>query len=149
MIRMRKFLFVCVILMTSMVVGAKTLVFTLTNGTKVYYTLDVPTDGLRYAPVVKFSQGMVTVNGDSYEWSGIKEFRLSDEGDPAGIMSHGVSVETDAPAAIYSTEGKKVGEAESYASFQRLDLSHLPKGVYVVKVGGKGNGETSFKFTKK
>lgn len=146
---MRRFLFVGVILMTSIVVGAKSLVFTLANDTKVYYALDVPTDGLRFAPVVKFSQGSLSVNGDRYEWSGIKDFRLSDEGDPAGIMPHGVCVETDAPVSIYSADGKKVGDAESYASFQRFDLSHLPQGIYVVEIGGNVHGKVSFKLTKK
>ena len=132
-----------------MVVGAKTLVFTLANNTKVYYVLDAPSDGLRYGPVVKFTQGSVTVNGDNYEWSGIKEFRVSDESDPAGILPHTVCVATDAPVVIYSADGKKMGEAESFASFQRLELSRLPKGVYVVEVAGKGSDKVSFKVAKK
>lgn len=146
---MKNFLFVSVMCLVSMMVGAKTLVFTLANDTKVYYALDTPSDGLRYGPVVKFTQGSVTINGDNYEWSGIKDFRLSNESDPAGILPHSICVATDAPVVIYSADGKKMGEAESYASFQRLELSRLPKGVYVVEIGGKGNGKVSFKVAKK
>ncbi|MBR5061898.1 MAG: T9SS type A sorting domain-containing protein [Prevotella sp.] len=146
---MKRFLFVCVIFMASIAVGAKTLVFTLADGTKVYYTLDVPTDGLRYAPVVKFSQGNVIVNGDQYEWSGIKEFYLSDENDPVGISPHAFCVETDAQVVVYSADGKKMMEAESLYAFKRIDMSGLPKGVYVVIVDGKNGGKESFKVTKK
>lgn len=146
---MKYFLFVSVMCLVSMMVGAKTLIFTLANDTKVYYVLDAPSDGLRYAPVLKFSLGKVTVNGDNYEWSGIKDFRLSDENDPAGILPHSICVASDAPVVIYSVDGKKVGEAESYVSFQKLELSSLPKGVYVVEVEGKGNDKVSFKVAKK
>ncbi|MBO4314532.1 MAG: T9SS type A sorting domain-containing protein [Prevotella sp.] len=145
---MKRFLFVCVIFMASIAVGAKTLVFTLADGTKVYYTLNALTDGLRYAPVVKFSQGNVTVNGDQYEWSGIKEFYLSDESDPAGILPHALCVETDAQVVVYSADGKKMMEAESLSAFKRIDMSGLPKGVYVVIVDGKNGGKESFKVTK-
>lgn len=146
---MKRFLFVGVIFMASIAVGAKTLVFTLADGTKVYYTLDAPTDGLQYAPVVKFSQGNVTVNGDQYEWSGIKEFYLSDESNPTGILPHAFCVETDAQVEVYSADGKKMMEAESLSAFQRIDMSRLPKGIYVVKVSGKNGEKESFKFTKK
>ena len=146
---MKRFLFVCAIFLASIAVGAKTLVFTLADGTEVYYTLDAPTDGLRYAPVVKFNQGSLSVNGDRYEWSGIKDFRLSDESDPAGILPHALCVETDAPVVVYSTDGKKMMEAESLSAFRRIDMSSLPKGAYVVTVGGKNGGKESFKVTKK
>ena len=50
--------------------GAKSVVFTLNDGTLVYYLL-----GGEVAPVMRFGdEGTLTINADSYEVSGIKNF---------------------------------------------------------------------------
>ena len=149
---MKRYLCLVIVFLACVLVSAKTLVITLMDDTKVYYTLEEPLSGTTFAPVMVFENGNVMVKGDRYEFVGIKEFRLSEESDPAGINVGTMTFSTDAPVAVYTIDGKKVADAKDMTAMQQLQASHLPKGVYVVKVKrGEGNNgqEVSFKFVKK
>lgn len=131
---------------------AKSLVMTLTDGTLVYYLL-----GGDVNPMLRFVNGEITVNTDAYSFSNLKNFYISLTDDPNGIehkladvkvsFSHHVltipSVDAEA-VRVYSTDGTRVHPAvRSEAGFLFVDLSHLPQGIYAVKVG-----DTSLKVVK-
>lgn len=132
---------------------AKSIVFTLVNGTKVYYLLGGAKD-----PMLRFVDGKVTVNADTYEFSGIKNFYISDEDDPTAIEDvlagknisfHDGMIVVNAPGvqrvAVYAMNGAAVeADVVKAADVVTVSLSSLPSGSYVVKVDG-----TSFKVTKK
>lgn len=131
---------------------AKSLVMTLTDGTLVYYLL-----GGDVNPMLRFVDGGVTVNADTYSFSNLKHFYISLTDDPSGIehkltdakvsFSHNVLAipTTDAESVrVYSVDGTRVHPAlRSEAGFLFVDLSHLPQGIYAVKVG-----DTSLKVVK-
>lgn len=151
---MKKLLLSTLLMLSFGSVVAKSLVITLTNGSKVYYLLD--SSGLKN-PVMRFDGDNVVVDADTYTFSGIREFRISMDDDPTGIEAvvaarpsmklngQSLYVETADPVMLFSANGQKVS-APSVASdgLQMVDVSALPKGIYVVKAG-----DTSFKFLKK
>lgn len=132
---------------------AKSVVFTLTNGTKVYYLLDGVTD-----PVLRFVDGKMTVNADTYEFSGIKNFFISNEDDPNAIeevlTKKNISfknnmVVVNAPGVknvtVYSVGGAAVKtDVTKSGDVVTVALDALPAGNYVVNVDG-----VSFKVSKK
>ena len=63
-----------IVLMSVCMASAKSVVFTLSNNTKVYYLL-----GGEKNPVMKFVDGKLVVNTDTYEFSKIKNFVISEE----------------------------------------------------------------------
>ena len=67
-------------LVASIGATAKSLVFTLNDGTKVYYQLSSEVN-----PIMRFKEGKLLVNDDVYEFDGIKNFYLSDEDAPNAI----------------------------------------------------------------
>ena len=136
-------------LLMSWVLSAKTLVITLSDDTKVYYELEEPTNGTTFSPVMVFDHGYIVVKGDTYEFRGIKEFRVSDESAPAGIESQTMRFSTQGAVSIYTMDGKKMMVSDTIDSVQQLQTSRLPKGIYIVKVKQGTRDEVSFKFIKK
>lgn len=149
---MKKLIALIVVLASVMMANAKSVVFTLSNGTLVYYLLGGETN-----PVMKFVDGKIVVNTDTYEFSNVKNFYISDEDDPVGIKStvakknvqfanNTLVVKGNAQNVnVYSVNGAKVeaamSETDGYVS---VDMSGLQKGTYVVKIG-----DSSVKVLKK
>ena len=77
---MKKLTFSLLMLVASIGATAKSLVFTLNDGTKVYYQLSSEVN-----PIMRFKEGKLLVNDDVYEFDGIKNFYLSDEDAPNAI----------------------------------------------------------------
>lgn len=122
---------------------AKSVVFTLSDGTLVYYLLGGETN-----PIMRFVDGKIVVNADEYELTGIKNFYISATDDPNGIEQTAAEknfsfkenrfvVKASAEnVAVYSVSGAKVDAAvESAEGFVTIDLSSADKGTYVIKVG--------------
>lgn len=143
-------IFLCLACLTAM---AKSVVFTLANDTKVYYLL-----GGETAPMMRFADGKLTVNADSYEFTDIKNFYISAEDDPTGIENmlkernfsfHGGTVVVQAAdaknAAVFTLDGKAMqADTTKDGDIFTIDLNALPAGNYIVKVG-----KAAFKITKK
>jgi len=133
--------------------AAKSVVFTLQNGTLVYYLLSSDA-----SPVLKFVEGGVTVNADGYTFSQIKNFYISTTDDPNAIDEVAADVEaTFKPnmlvlnaadvksVKVFGASGAEVEANVSEAGDRVVvDLSNLAKGVYVISTGN-----TSFKMLKK
>lgn len=140
---MKKILTLIVMLAAVVVASAKSVVFTLSDGTLVYYLLGGETN-----PVMKFVDGKVVVNADTYEFSEVKNFYISATDDPTSVEEvkalpskfdgKTLVVPTEnANVAVFDASSKKVKASISVANGSTLvDLSSLPKGVYVIKVGG-------------
>ncbi len=132
-------------------VSAKSLLFTLKDGTQVYYLL-----GGEKNPIMTFHNGQTTINDDSYTISDIVKFVISDTDDPNNIT------ETHIPSAslkgncfmvnqasgevkVYNLSGMEVkARVEKVNDCLSIDLSSLPKNTYIIKVG-----EQSFKVQKR
>ena len=71
------FAFACLVCVCAQ---AKSVVFTLADGTKVYYLLGGETN-----PKLRFQEGKMLVEADTYEFSNIKNFYISSEDDPNAI----------------------------------------------------------------
>ena len=140
-------------LLVCLLTSAKTLVITLMDDTKMYYALEEPAAGTNtYGPVMVFENGNIVVKGDSYEFVGIKEFRLSDETDPSNIELGTMSFATAASVSVYTLDGKKIVDGKDMVSTQQINGLDLPKGMYVIRIRhgeGKQAKETSLKFIKK
>ena len=143
-------IFLCI---ASMTATAKSVVFTLADDTKVYYLLGGETN-----PMMRFADGKLTVEADTYEFTDIKNFYISAEDDPAGIgnllTKHNFSFQdgtvvlqsADAKnAAVFTTDGKAVqaGIVRNGDIFT-VNLNSLPEGSYIIKAG-----KTAFKVSKK
>lgn len=132
---------------------AKSVVFTLSNGTKVYYLLGGETN-----PMLRFVDGKVTVDADAYSISDIKNFYISDEDDPNAIedvqAGQGISYSANMIVAhasdVTTVKVYTIGGAEVKADVQKSDdmvtvnLNGLAKGAYIVSLG-----KTSLKVLKK
>ena len=70
---MKKWICLSLVLMTSLGVSAKSVVFTMNDGTKVYYLLSTGVN-----PILRFKEGRMVVNEDAYEFSDIKNFYISE-----------------------------------------------------------------------
>ena len=77
---MKKWICLLLVLMTSLGVSAKSVVFTMNDGTKVYYLLSTGVN-----PILRFKEGRMVVNEDAYEFSDIKNFYISETDDPNAI----------------------------------------------------------------
>lgn len=139
--------------MVSVGAMAKSIVFTLSDGTKVYYLLGGETN-----PILRFVDGKVTVEADEYELSNIKNFYVSNEDDPNGIESvlaaqsasySGNTLVVNA-ANVSNVKVFTVGGMEVKADIQQsgdmttVNLNGLEKGTYVIQVG-----KSSLKVLKK
>ncbi len=151
---MRRILFLSLVCLLAIVgAEAKSIVFNIKGGTKVYYQL-----GGEVNPMMRFVDGKITVNADVYELSNIVSFYLSEEDAPTGITSAATGEQVkyaantlivadvkNADVKVYSLDGKMV-EAEVNGDGDNVvvDLNSLKSGAYVVSVAGK-----TFKVMKK
>ena len=150
---MKKLTFLLLLCMASMGVMAKSIVFTLSDGTKVYYLLGGETN-----PMLRFVEGKITVNADQYEISDIKNFFVSNEDDPNGIedVLAGMDVNFSANTLVinatdvlvvkvYALSGTEVpAEVTKNGSLVSVNLNGLEKGAYIIRVG-----KSSLKVMKK
>ena len=150
---MKKLTFFLLMLVASIGATAKSLVFTLNDGTKVYYQLSSEVN-----PIMRFKEGKLLVNDDVYEFDGIKNFYLSDEDAPNAIenvqskpnvtfKANTVLIPADAVKVlkvftVYGVEVKTVIQNEG--DVFSVDLNGLAKGVYVISTG-----KSSLKVIKK
>lgn len=147
---MKKLILLAVLCLAVSAIEAKSVVFNLANGTKVYYLLGGGTN-----PIMKMVDGMVAVNADQYEISNIKSFYISETDDPTAIEAvqadytrRGNVFVAKAMAGdaitVYSTGGTVVLTTSAGTDGDALiDMSSLAQGIYVVKIGN-----TSFKVRK-
>ncbi|MBQ6751208.1 MAG: T9SS type A sorting domain-containing protein [Bacteroidaceae bacterium] len=151
---MRKLtLLLTIMLLASLGAAAKSLVFTLGDGTKVYYLLGGETN-----PMLRFVDGKMTVDTDEYELSNIKNFYISEEDDPNAIepvltrqnvsFSANTLVINDAQVKavkVYTVDGAAVkADVQQVGDVISVNLNGLAKGAYIVNVG-----KSSFKVMKK
>lgn len=149
---MKKLFLTALFLLGLTTLQAKSLVVSLTNGTLVYYLLGGETN-----PMMRFTEGRVSINGNEYEFSKIRCFYISETDDPNGLdfAPKAPVVECrEAGLLIRQAQGSLVSVCEldgkvvvptfvNREECTRVDLSSQPSGVYVVKVGAD-----SFKFVK-
>ena len=142
--------FMCLVSLTTM---AKSVVFTLSDGTKVYYLLGGETN-----PVLRFVDGKMKVDADLYELSDIKNFFISEEDDPNGIEAllskQNITIKANTvvvnSSAVKTLKVFTLSGVEVKADVQRLndvltvDLNSLEKGTYVISTG-----KSSLKVMKK
>lgn len=153
---MRKIFYLGLVLLASLAAEAKSLVFTLTDGTLVYYLLS-STD----SPVMRMENGGVVVNTDYYEFSEVANFYISAKDDPnllTGVeeLQQGKTVTfvggvltlkaTDVEhVKVYDASGKEVqAEMTVQGDGVAVGLQRLGQGTYVVNTG-----KASFKVMKK
>ncbi len=150
---MKKIFTLLVLALATVSIEAKSLVFTLENGSLVYYQLGGDTN-----PVMLFKEGKVCVNTDAYEISEIKKFYISDEDDPNAIgelkeevvphfkaNTFSMKAPTSAETSVYDVNGIEMkAEVSKRDGFVNIDLAKLKKGVYLIRVG-----DTSFKVQKR
>jgi hypothetical protein len=147
---MKKFLFTITLLAFAVLAAkARSVVFVLTDSTKVYYAV---ADG---QPAIRLSKTGFKVGADSYEFSRFDRFYLSDDDGPSSIANllqerprfdHGLFVaETTQPVALYGINGRPV-RVRQWRDAQRIavDTASLPAGIYLIRIGSE-----SIKFTKK
>lgn len=150
---MKKWICLLLVLMTSLGVSAKSVVFTMNDGTKVYYLLSTGVN-----PILRFKEGRMVVNEDAYEFSDIKNFYISETDDPNAIdfllsgkdvtmAANTVIIPADAvkDVKVYMVDGKDVKvrvEKTDHAII--VHLNELEKGTYVISTG-----KSSMKVMKK
>lgn len=150
---MKKLTFFLLMLVASIGATAKSLVFTLNDGTKVYYQLSSEVN-----PIMRFKEGKLLVNDDVYEFDGIKNFYLSDEDAPNAIenvqskpnvtfKANTVLIPADAVKVlkVFTVDGVEVKAViQNEGDVFSVDLNGLAKGVYVISTG-----KSSLKVIKK
>lgn len=150
---MKKLTFFFLMLVASIGATAKSLVFTLNDGTKVYYQLSSEVN-----PIMRFKEGKLLVNDDVYEFDGIKNFYLSDEDAPDAIenvqskpnvtfKANTVLIPADAVKVlkVFTVDGVEVKTViQNEGDVFSVDLNGLAKGVYVISTG-----KSSLKVIKK
>ena len=148
-----RFIALMVLAMITGIVSAKSVVFTLKDGTKVYYLISGGNN-----PIMTFDNGTVTVNSDSYQVSDIVNFYISATDDPTGIDDTKAATAdfkmqgetlyigaTDKDVKVYGINGaEQQVEVSAIGDVTAVGIANLPAGNYIVKVG-----KTSFKFNKK
>ena len=138
-------------MLTTMTVSAKSIVFTLSDGTLVYYFI-----GSGRGPIMKCVDGKCVVSADAYEFSQIKNLYVSETDDPAVINAVQATkdyswrdntfvVKTDSKdVRVYSVSGARCKSDVSLSDgFATVDASSLTPGAYIINVGG-----CSFKIVK-
>lgn len=150
---MKKLTFSLLMLVASIGATAKSLVFTLNDGTKVYYQLSSEVN-----PIMRFKEGKLLVNDDVYEFDGMKNFYLSDEDAPNPIenvqskpnvtfQANTVLIPADAVKVlkVFTVDGVEVKTViQNEGDVFSVDLNGLAKGVYVISTG-----KSSLKVIKK
>lgn len=141
---MKKLTFLLLLLMASVGASAKSVVFTLNDGTKVYYLLSKDVN-----PIMRFKEGKMVVNEDAYEFSDIKNFYISDEDDPNAIetvlskqnvtfSSNTVIIRSDAVKTlkVYTLDGVEVkASVQKTDDVISVDLNGLDRGTYLISTG--------------
>ena len=150
---MKKLTFFFFFLVASIGATAKSLVFTLNDGSMVYYQLSSEVN-----PIMRFKEGKLLVNDDVYEFDGIKNFYLSDEDAPNAIenvqskpnvtfKANTVLIPADAVKVlkVFTVDGVEVKTViQNEGDVFSVDLNGLAKGVYVISTG-----KSSLKVIKK
>ena len=150
---MKKLPFLFLLLMTSVGASARSIVFTLSDDTKVYYLLSSEVN-----PVLRFKEGKMVVNEDVYEFSDIKNFYISEEDDPNAIepvlsklnmtfKENTVIIrsETVKTVKVYTLNGVEVkAPVEKTDDVISVNLNGLEKGTYLISTG-----DSSLKVLKK
>lgn len=151
--KMKKLAFLSFMCLVSLTTMAKSVVFTLSDGTKVYYLLGGETN-----PVLRFVDGKMKVDADLYELSDIKNFFISEEDDPNGIEAllskQNITIKANTvvvnSSAVKTLKVFTLSGMEVKADVQRqndvltVDLNSLEKGTYVISTG-----KSSLKVIKK
>jgi len=151
--KMKKLAFLSFMCLVSLTTMAKSVVFTLSDGTKVYYLLGGETN-----PVLRFVDGKMKVDADLYELSDIKNFFTSEEDDPNGIEAllskQNITIKANTvvvnSSAVKTLKVFTLSGVEVKADVQRqndvltVDLNSLEKGTYVISTG-----KSSLKVMKK
>ena len=141
---MKKLTFLLLLLMASIGASAKSVVFTLNDGTKVYYLLSKEVN-----PIMRFKEGKLVVNEDAYEFSDIKNFYISDEDDPNAIeavlskqnvrfSANTVIIRSDAvkTVKVYTLDGVEVkAPVQKTGDVIAVDLNGLERGTYLISTG--------------
>lgn len=141
---MKKLTFLLLLLMASIGASAKSVVFTLNDGTKVYYLLSKEVN-----PIMRFKDGKLVVNEDAYEFSDIKNFYISDEDDPNAIeavlskqnvrfSANTVIIRSDAVknVKVYTLDGVEVkAPVQKTGDVIAVDLNGLERGTYLISTG--------------
>lgn len=141
---MKKLLFTALLLTSLSCAQAKSVVLTLNNGTEIYYLL-----GGEKNPMMRFVDGKMTMNDDTYEFKDLRNFRISETDDPAGIEQllrdnaieyHNGQVVVKCGKAsairVFATDGKEVKPVLNEANGCTLvDLNSLNAGTYVIRFG--------------
>ncbi|MBR1668558.1 MAG: hypothetical protein IJ693_09805 [Bacteroidaceae bacterium] len=150
---MKKLTFLFLMCLASMGAMAKSVVFTLNDGTKVYYLLGGDTN-----PVLRFVDGKMVVDADAYELSQIKNFFISNEDDPNGIEEvlskqnvqfRANTLVINSPKVksvkVYTLGGVAVeADVTKLGDVISVNLNGLEKGAYIINVG-----KSSLKVMKK
>ena len=150
---MKKLAFLFLLLMTSVGASARSIVFTLSDDTKVYYLLSSEVN-----PVLRFKEGKMVVNEDVYEFSDIKNFYISEEDDPNAIepvlsklnmtfKENTVIIRSETVKAVrvYTLNGVEVKvPVEKTDDVISVNLNGLEKGTYLISTG-----DSSLKVLKK
>lgn len=137
-------LWLALVLLTSMGAEAKSLVLTLSDGTKVFYLL-----GGETTPKLRFLEGKVAVDADQYTISGIKSFSFTDDDTPTAVdpllakqqvtFADNTLVVRSPKAAgvrVFSVAGLEVAaDVQVLDGIITVNLNDLEHGAYVVRVG--------------
>lgn len=141
---MKKLFSVLLLSMAVLTLQAKSIIFTLTDGTKVYYLL-----GSDQSPKMKINtDGTFTMNSDEYSFANIQSFRISDtdysgeEGTKEGasdiIAIGNGTARMKGEVGVYTLDGRLVAKGTDGA-----DLQSLPADTYVIS-----NGRQTLKIQK-
>lgn len=135
-------LFLCFVLLACASVNGKSLVITLSKGTRVYYkiTTDMP-------PVMTIAQdGTFTLNGQDYSFTDVKSFSISatdyvgEKGTVDGIVALDEKrLDMRGDVRIYTLDGRLAGVGKD-----GYDMSGLKPGMYVIT-----NGVSTMKIQKR
>lgn len=152
---MKRFRFILLLLFAlfTATMSAKSVVFTLKDGTKVYYLIEAGNN-----PIMTFNNGTVTINDDTYQISDVVSFYISATDDPSGLENvedARQTIKMQDQTLYIGTTGKDVKvyaingveqqvEIGTSGDVTVVGIKSLPAGSYVVKVG-----KVSFKFNKK
>lgn len=128
--------------------NAKSLVIVLIDGSEVYYNIDTQ------SAIMHLTDGNVTVEVDSYQFSNIERFYISNEDAPSAISNTHVPrpktqngilyIPNEDIATLFTLDGKQVAVSQNGTDTQTFNLTHFPSGTYLVKTKN-----ATLKFTKK
>ncbi len=132
---------------------AKSLVITLQNSKKVYYILGGETN-----PMMRFTDGTITMEADEYIISDIKNFYISETDDPSNIekilttkhieyRANTIAIKASDinTIKVYDISGKQINaEVLKNNDIITVNLNSLGSGTYIINADGN-----SFKVMKK